>query len=228
MLLGWGRAASALHCNFGSMVQSGPHGGAIGAFSSNGKRECRRQRAPRHALAAFSSSAGWAAGRPAALSSHAGDDKAALRGFQPMAGPPAGQTAQPLSEGSGEHSQRAATKPKANVASACCARYHGEKWPCAAAWRRRACQSRGGSNNRPPAQPAGRIRAFCFIKLNGCKKQRGFARCVPFAGAALPGSVLFPACYFCRGRLPPCRFFFFTEKPKSPILRPSAKYSPCA
>ncbi len=103
-----------------------------------------------------------------------------------------------------------------------------EKWPCAAAWRRRACQSRGGSNNRPPAQPAGRIRAFCFIKLNGCKKQRGFARCVPFAGAALPGSVLFPACYFCRGRLPPCRFFFFTEKPKSPILRPSAKYSPCA
>ena len=129
MPLGWGRAASALHCNFGSMVQSGPHGGAIGAFSSNGKRECRRQRAPRHALAAFSSSAGWAAGRPAALSSHAGDDKAALCGFQPMTGPPAGQTAQPLSEGRGEHSQRAATKPKANVASACCARYHGKNGP---------------------------------------------------------------------------------------------------
>lgn len=34
----------------------------------------------------------------------------------------------------------------------------------------------------------------------------------------------------CRGRLPPCGFFFFffTEKPKLPILRPSAKYSPCA
>lgn len=155
MPLGWGRAASALHCNFGSMVQSGPHGGAIGAFSSNGKRECRRQRAPRHALAAFSSSAGWAAGRPAALSSHAGDDKAALCGFQPMAGPPEGKTAQPLPEGRVDNTASgAATKPKADVASACCARYHGKKRPCAAVWRRRACQSRKESCSPRHGLPA--------------------------------------------------------------------------
>ena len=221
-------AVSAYCSNQAPMAAIRP---AMGAFLAAMEKECHRQRAPRRALAAFSSSARWAS-RLCGLVIPCRDDKAALCGFQPMAGPPEGKTAQPPAGRAGWITQPAALPQsrKADVAL-CLLRPIPRKKTAPAPLYGGAGRAKAGRNLA--------ARGTAFRPHRG-SAPKAYGRLK--SGAALVHNTLFDGaaaarpCFASRsvisvaGALSYCGFFFFffTEKPKSPILRPSAKYSPCA